>query len=223
MLSIQGAWCKRLSRLAADKNCFGCDCVVCRPTAFLAMARFPAWRNVLDWENPEMVCSSLVNYSDYSVFVKFTNFLQHHTQQKVLLALIHWKTKLQWRQAISVSDRGAGKHHHILQNKGNVYVCSLHLRVHEIFCGHLASAVRASRLVNLLIWKYITCYLIRIASLQCTPPLPIPQSLERLKLDISSLLISCTRLGVFLFAMWFAGFDLPQIHCEFNNFCKKND
>ena len=81
MLSILDRWCNRLSRFVADENWFGYDCVVVRRTTFLAVARFPAWRNVrtcmfqlgkihewfiLIWHN---------TYSYYSILVKSTDFL----------------------------------------------------------------------------------------------------------------------------------------------------
>lgn len=81
MLSILGRWCNRLSRFVADENWFCYDSVVFRRTTFLAVARFPAWRNVrtcmfqlgkihewfiLIWHN---------TYSYYSILVKSTDFL----------------------------------------------------------------------------------------------------------------------------------------------------
>lgn len=127
--------------------------------------------NGLVWQNSDISLSS----------VKFTNFLRHGAQQKAHLAPICWKFKLQCRWQISNNDRRADEHHHIIWNKYFWYV-------HAIWGGtefsrHFASSVQAVNQDFWLIWKYVTCHLIRIVLLQCASPFVIQCSPERMRLD----------------------------------------
>ena len=104
-------------------------------------------------------------------------------------------------------------------------LCSCHPRPHEVVRGRFAPSVLTTSRVHQLIWEYITSYWITIMSLQCMPPSLIPHSVERPRPDMSHAVCRSVALNSqgFLFAVWFVGFDLLQIHCELNHFCKEND
>ena len=74
-------------------------------------------------------------YSDYSILVKFTNFLQHSAQQKACLALTHWKLKLQSRQPVSTNERWIGNYCLIFKSKGSVFCMLVSSEAAQSFAG----------------------------------------------------------------------------------------
>ena len=98
-----------------------------------------------------------------------------------------------------------------------------HLRPYEVG-RHFTLSVHSASQVHWFLWKYITCYFIRTASLQCMPLLRIPRSLKRSRPDAACWSV-VPNLQSFFFAMQFIWFDLQQIHIHYecNHFNKKND
>ena len=190
------------------------------PATFLAVAGFSAWRNIRTrmfqlGENLRFVPVWQNSCSDYSVLVKFTNFLRHCAQQKAGLAPIRWKIKLQCRCPISTNQRWAGKHCHIFQNSGSVLGMLTPSEAAQSFAVNLLLWYRElSSLVNLK----VHCMLLHpncFSAVHTTKT----HSLQPGDWDRS---VAPDPWG-FSFAVQFVRFDLMQVHCEFNPFCRMNE
>ena len=121
-------------------------------------------------------------------------------------------------EGVLPSDRRAGKHHHILQNKGRPYayvLCSCHPRLRKVLWAvcFVGTRSESSSLVDFKVHMLLdrngitTVYASNL----------ILRSLERLRLDACCLSISRLTQG-FLFAARFIKFYLLPIRCGFNHF-----